>query len=596
MKKPLLLSLALIGTLAPPLAPLSHAKLGETLGQLTQRFGATYTPEAQGAASLLHFRTPGRLRADVLLAGGVSVAEIYFSVLPLNKSGHPPEETVQAILKTNVPGARWRVTTRPDDANDEVRETPDGKYVTVLKYRGPQAENAVWIMSVAQATEVQAAVKSLAGASSTGKGSNSGDVSDVPTPSPNQAFQASPKSEQNLKRADARPRKGLPIAILVMHLNSFEDSNAGLVREEPTHEIDTYLNHAYHANTLTPGAKSAFDMLSKSPAPLEQRMLDQAKGNGDLARVTSINQMLTAERMKVALPLLEEAAAKGDPVAASYLASAYYSQHGALPRDLEKAFTFASLAEKAGSATACVIIGDLIVRGDVPPGKTKLTAFAWYEKGLERGSLSALTTLVPLYLTGGMEMRMHEGQERFYASEGPMAAGDESRAYLLARAVRLYDQSNGGGKLGATYVEMATGELAPEEQRKAEAQVDGFYAGLCKVAPLTFRSPNASAPGAPAPSQSEVPATSSSKVPAGGSLTREQWKQRLAQKCPWRPGANLAVAKTDFVQAMGQPAANTKIGPSVYWTYNCADGSITVIVRDDMLNSTGMMIGRVDEE
>jgi|SRR5213080_4930096 len=95
---------ALIGFLCVCFSIPAHAKLGETVPQLTKRFGKSYTIESDAIGKMYKFRSE-KLSVDVLVSNDVSVAETYFSDHALNASGQPPNEVVRAILKTNEPRA-----------------------------------------------------------------------------------------------------------------------------------------------------------------------------------------------------------------------------------------------------------------------------------------------------------------------------------------------------------------------------------------------------------------------------------------------------------------------------------------------------------
>src|SRR6516225_4228798 len=124
-----------------------HAKLGETVPQLITRFGKNYTLEEAPNGKKYKFRS-AKLSVDVLLMGGISVGETYFSDHPLNEEGEPPNEIVRAILHTNVPGARWFETLSAPNWADYAIQSADGKFVALLGYSRPQPENAKWTMVI----------------------------------------------------------------------------------------------------------------------------------------------------------------------------------------------------------------------------------------------------------------------------------------------------------------------------------------------------------------------------------------------------------------------------------------------------------------
>jgi len=125
----------------------AYGKLGETVPQLINRFGKSYTIESDEFGQKYKFRSAS-VSVDVLLADGVSVGEAFFSDRPLNPQGEPPNEIVQTILHTNVPGARWHETWM--GWGDYELISDDSHYVAVLMYTRPQPESAIWTMVVAR--------------------------------------------------------------------------------------------------------------------------------------------------------------------------------------------------------------------------------------------------------------------------------------------------------------------------------------------------------------------------------------------------------------------------------------------------------------
>jgi len=123
----------------------AHAKIGETVPQLINRFGKSYTVEPEERGERYKFRS-ANVSVDAVVANGVSVGEVYFSDHPLNSKGEPPNDMVQAILRTNVPRARWHEIRT--GWGDYELQSDDRDYIAVLIYSGPQAENAIWTMVV----------------------------------------------------------------------------------------------------------------------------------------------------------------------------------------------------------------------------------------------------------------------------------------------------------------------------------------------------------------------------------------------------------------------------------------------------------------
>ena len=136
-----------------------YGKLGETVPQLINRFGKSYTVESEKNGQRYKFR-PGNFSVDAFIVGDVCVGEtyyLYFKDFSLT-STRPPNEIVQAFLRVNVPvpGARWLEDPIPAEplGAEYALQSSDHKYIAALRYRGPQAENAVWIMTVALSQNV----------------------------------------------------------------------------------------------------------------------------------------------------------------------------------------------------------------------------------------------------------------------------------------------------------------------------------------------------------------------------------------------------------------------------------------------------------
>lgn len=139
----------LIGFLCFCLLSRAQAKLGETVPQLEKRFGKSYTVERIRGGEKYKFRS-ANVSVDAFLVNGTCVAETYFSDHPLGANGEPPNDIVRAVLKTNVPGARWVEVDSASFTANYALESSDHKYVAFLRYKGPQPENMLWTMTVAR--------------------------------------------------------------------------------------------------------------------------------------------------------------------------------------------------------------------------------------------------------------------------------------------------------------------------------------------------------------------------------------------------------------------------------------------------------------
>jgi hypothetical protein len=56
---------------------------------------------------------------------------------------------VRAVLRTNVPGARWLEIDAAPFTADFALQSSDHKYIAFLRYTGPQPESSVWTITVA---------------------------------------------------------------------------------------------------------------------------------------------------------------------------------------------------------------------------------------------------------------------------------------------------------------------------------------------------------------------------------------------------------------------------------------------------------------
>jgi hypothetical protein len=133
----------------------ASAKLGETVPQLVKRFGKSYTVEEAQLGKTYKFRS-ANISVDAVVSNGRSICETYFSYHPLTASGEPPNDIVRAVLRKNVPKARWLEIEAERLGADYALQSADGEYIAILKYTGPQPENSVWTMTVGPAKTVHA--------------------------------------------------------------------------------------------------------------------------------------------------------------------------------------------------------------------------------------------------------------------------------------------------------------------------------------------------------------------------------------------------------------------------------------------------------
>ena len=141
---------ALIGFLCLAFSISAQAKLGESAPQLVKRFGKSYTVEEIELGKTYKFRS-ANVSVNVVVANDRSISETYFSDHPLT-NGEPPNDIVQAVLRTNVPKARWKEIEAAPFGADYALRSSDGEYIAILNYTGPQPENMIWTMTVGLAS------------------------------------------------------------------------------------------------------------------------------------------------------------------------------------------------------------------------------------------------------------------------------------------------------------------------------------------------------------------------------------------------------------------------------------------------------------
>ena len=131
------------------------AKLGETVPQLVKRFGKSYTVEESQLGKTYKFRS-ANVSVDAVVSDGRSICETYFSDHPLTSSGEPPNDIVRAVLRTNVPKARWLDIEGAPFGADYAMRSSDDEYIAILRYTGPQPESMIWTMTVGLAKSIEA--------------------------------------------------------------------------------------------------------------------------------------------------------------------------------------------------------------------------------------------------------------------------------------------------------------------------------------------------------------------------------------------------------------------------------------------------------
>ena len=196
----------LIALLCVSCATAAYAKLGETVPQLMTRFGKNYAVETAATGEKYKFRSPN-VSVDILLIGGVSVAETYFSDHPLNAQGEPPNDIVRAILRTNLPRTRWVETPSAPAWADYAIQSGDGKFVALLGYSRPQPENAKWTMVIGRRDVVSAITPRVESAQTPVPKES---VPETVSPSEHPFAQPTPKPTATPLTATAEPKLASP--------------------------------------------------------------------------------------------------------------------------------------------------------------------------------------------------------------------------------------------------------------------------------------------------------------------------------------------------------------------------------------------------
>jgi hypothetical protein len=149
MKKLLAIAVLLAGLMS------AQAKLGETLPQLSSRFG---TPTKYDA-NLVHFRVQ-RGAVSVFMQGGVSKIEAYYTKdVPL-VSGEPPNDIVRGILEVESPYDKWQeIKWLP--YYDYAMINKSGRLVAGLKWTGKGAPG-MWSVDVGYSADMRSWAQGMA--------------------------------------------------------------------------------------------------------------------------------------------------------------------------------------------------------------------------------------------------------------------------------------------------------------------------------------------------------------------------------------------------------------------------------------------------
>ena len=297
---------------------------------------------------------------------------------------------------------------------------------------------------------------------------------------------------QSPSRSD-KAKNDWPIPIPYL-ANWLDNGDNGLLRDEPLQELGKFVDKARQDKTSSGELQRALDDLFGPPTAAEQQMYDQARAANDQTRWNKIQNMSWANRLRTLLPQIEAAAERGEVAANAVLGLWYASKDGPLSCDYHKALKYTEAAAKAGNSAAIACMGDLwVLMGDVTPSEKGTHIKEYYEDATSKGSMAALTTLVPFYMAGGLGFKTLRGQDRIYATDFGWVPPDFKRAYVLARVLCLCQGYPGANAWGAKYLGWIDQELTPEDQLQAENLVNDTFTHLRQSAPQTFRAASAEA-------------------------------------------------------------------------------------------------------
>jgi hypothetical protein len=90
----------------------------------------------------------------------------------------------------------------------------------------------------------------------------------------------------------------------------------------------------------------------------------------------------------------------------------------------------------------------------------------------------------------------------------------------------------------------------------------------------------------------ENPASSTGETHAG--ITKAEWRQKARPF--YNPGGGIKLTTVaNFKNVMGQPSSTQSIEGHAYWYYDCADGTIQVVMIDPALSGGTLAIDSVND-
>jgi TPR repeat protein len=369
----------------------ASAKLGETLPQLVNRFGKSYTVEEGQLGKTYKFRS-ANVSVDVLVTDGRSCSETYFSDHALTASGEPPNEIVRAILKTNVPTARWLETDAAPFGSDYALRSSAGEYLAILKYTGPQPENTIWTMSVGLANWVRS-VNTATPSPDPAPRTSTAAPSPVSNGSPTANLSADLIPATTLARPIPTPTPASPKGPKLAELSW----------EEVSGTIPTYPEQIITADEVQPPPER-IDILkppvekSTSLRPSAGTESYESGWPGGLLYYDSGLNLYYLKNYPEAVKLFRKAAEQNDPRAEFYLGLCYTNGQG-VPKDDSEAAKWYRKAAEQNEPWAQYNLGARYAFGQGVP-KDDAEAVKWYRKAVEQNVPVAETALGFCYQQG----------------------------------------------------------------------------------------------------------------------------------------------------------------------------------------------------
>ena len=289
-----------------------------------------------------------------------------------------------------------------------------------------------------------------------------------------------------------------------------------------------------------------------------------------MLRYRALLNTLRGTELKKALDLLTQSVAQNNVDAAVLLAELSDSKtslwkklgndSSELQENLPLAFTLNQKAAQQGSPVSMDALGLMYARGRGTPIDMN-NAVTWLDKACRAGNLAGNRDLSTLLMYGGVD------------GNDLGCPKDVTRAYILARAYLLVINTNSDDAKDLSKISLlARQTLSPDQLIADETEAQSIATKIRE---------------ANSPKQSEVIASQS--------MDKESWKAILAKFNPtWAAGGKLVVQKGVFLDKFGKPTRTETEEGTVYWYYECTDGTIQLELNETLL-SAGLVSGQVND-